>query len=258
MRCPLLITCCLLLLSPACGSQDASAPSPAAPAAEPAYHQYIGYLEPTAPRYLNLIFDCSELEAPASQLPALWEHPARGTLPLGWALPPSILEAAPAALQRCYADAYRFGLDQFVLGPGAAEQPLAAAKTLDLHCFLYAGPASPDLVARFAAEARAQGVFVLDSPSFEPLLVEGIPVLHAPRIESIEAGVTYLNRIPLNRRFAALCLDPHKLTPGDAAHLAAHVADRFLLVPPEELIQLMRLSVPPTQPGPRLCGSRST
>ena len=232
------------------------------------YRQYPGYLEPSAPRYLTLIFDCSNLDFAINDMPALWQHPTRGSLPLGWALPAALIDTAPPILHYYYADAYRSGLDQFILGPsGAGEIDLSAATapyafyaatarsrdSLDATASLYYAPApTPGLAAdmtRFAADTGARGVFVIGLPDFPPAIYDGLPVLAAPQVDSVQAAVTYLDRIPLERGFAALTLDPRSLTPADAAHIAAYVGRRFVLVPPEELIELMRNFPQAIQPG---------
>ena len=101
-------------------------PSPA----EKQYHQYPGHVEPSAPRYLTLVLDCSDLDFALNDLPDLWENGGRGSVPLGWALPGTLAAAAPAAVQRYYADAYRSGTDQFVLGPsGIGRGDLTRAAT---------------------------------------------------------------------------------------------------------------------------------
>lgn len=232
------------------------------------FYQYIGYLEPTAPRYLTLIFDYSDVGLALNHMPALWAHPLRGEVPLGWAIPAALAEAAPAALHWYYADAYRSGLDQFILGPsGAGEMDLAsarapyafyaatrqAARQLGARASLYALPRAPSevgpTVARFAADSGLRGVFFTGSPPPPPALYDGFPALAAPRVDSVEAAITFLNRLPLEQRFAALLLDPISLNPADAAHIAAHVAARFVVVPPHEIIELMRAVSPPPQEG---------
>jgi len=236
--------------------------------AGPSFHQYVSYVDPTAPRYLALIFDCSDLGFAINDMPAVWEPLTRGSLPLGWALPAALAHAAPPVLQRYYDDAYRSGVDGFVLGPnGAGEMDVAAAgapyafyratsqaqSALDAHAVLYAPqPGAADLgaeVSTFAGQTGARGVFVVTDQDFEPRLLDGIPVVAAPRVDSAGAAITYLNRIPLDRRFAALCLNPRLMTPRDAAHIAGHVAQRFVAVAPEQMVDLMRTPSEPSQPG---------
>jgi len=231
-------------------------------------YQYLGYLEPTAPRYLTFIFDCSDLDFAINAMPGLWDDPARGTLPLGWALPGALTEAAPPVLHRYYADAYRSGTDQFILGPsGAGQIDLGAARApysffqsttraqdmLDISTVCYRSPSrGADLgsaVARLAAGTRARGVFLLDVADMPPLLYDGVPALAAPRVRTVADAINYLNNIPLNRRCVALSLDPLHLSPAEAAHIAAHVSDRYVVVPPEEMIELMRAIASPPQPG---------
>ncbi len=231
-------------------------------------HQYVGHLEPLAPRFLTLVFDCSDLDFAINDMPALWEHPARGSLPLGWAVPAALFTPAAPAAHRYYADAYLSGTDQFILGPtgaGALDLSLATAPYtffratararagLDTTASLYAVRSEADLGAelvRFAAETGMRGVFVVGAPQLRPVLLDGIPALAAPRVASAAEAVDYLNRIPLDRRCAALLLDPRRMTPGDAAHIAAHVSGRFVIVPPAEMMELMRELSLPQQPGP--------
>jgi hypothetical protein len=240
------------------------------------FHQYIGYLDPTAPRYLTLIFDCSDLSFAINHMPALWDHPVRGTLPLGWALPASLADAAPPVLHRYYADAYRSGLDQFVLGPsGAGEMDISratapysfyratarACAALDAGTLLYVAPRDPAALgpslARFAADTQCRGAFVLGAPDLAPLLHNEIPALGVARVDSVEAAVAYLNRLLLERRFAALLLDPRSLTPADARQIAGHVGNRYAVVGPEEMIGLMARLSPVSQPGPAAVAVKS-
>ena len=233
--------------------------------ANESYRQYRLLLDGSAPRYLALIFDCSDLGFSLNQLAAGWERTTRGALPVGWALPAALAEAAPPAVRRYYADAYRSGLDGFLLGPsGAGEIDMGlagapygfyqatarAAARLDTRTALWALPAQPvDLqmaISRFAADTGLEGVFVVGDRDFAPVLLNGVGVVAAPRVQSVAAAIAYLDRIPLERRFAALCLDPGQLSLADAAHIAAHVSRRFAAATPEQLIELMRL---PTQPG---------
>ena len=225
--------------------------------AEKRYFQYPGHLEPIAPRYLTLLFDCSDLGFAINQMPDLWEHPSRGAVPLGWAVPGALASAAPPVAHRYYSDAYRSGTDQFILGAsGAGELAVAqaespdafygatarAADLLDAHTALYATEPSEDLasaVARLASEARLQGVFLRTAYDQPPAIYGGIPALATPRVDTVQQAITYLNRIPLDRRFAALCLNPWTLGPADAAHIAAHVASRYVVVPPVELMALV-------------------
>ena len=225
--------------------------------AQKRYFQYPGHIEPTAPRYLTLLFDCSDLGFTINQMPDLWEHSARGAVPLGWAVPGALASAAPPVAHRYYSDAYRSGTDQFVLGAsGAGELAVAQAESpdafyaatartadlLDAHTALYAADPSEDLagaVARLASESRLQGVFLLTAYDQPPVIYAGIPALATPRVDTVQQAITYLNRLPLDRRFAALCLNPWTLGPADAAHLAAHVASRYVAVPPVELMALV-------------------
>lgn len=222
------------------------------------HYQHLGYLQPAAPRFLTLILDCSELDFAINEMPHLWDHPARGTFPLGWALPAALTRAAPPVAHYYYSGAYRSGVDQFILGPsGAGEIDLSRATApytffrataearaaLDITAGLYTtspGADIPVAVARLAAETDLRGLFLLGAPDLAPIVYEGVPALAAPRVSDIAAAISYLNRIPLDRRFAALCLDPDSLSMAEAAHIAAHVADRFVLLPPGEMIELMR------------------
>ena len=232
------------------------------------HYQYWGYLEPTAPRYLTLIFDCSDLDFALNDMPALWESPTRGSLPLGWAIPAALAHAAPPVAHRYYADAYWSGSDQFVLGySGAGHIDLAAAgapyafydataearAALDAPASLYAlstdGGDIGEQVVRFAVETGMRGLFVTGPGDFRPAAYEGIAAVAAPRVSSIEAAVTYLNRIPLDRRCAALVLDPWSLSPEDAAHIAAHVSNRYVILPPGEMIEMVRELGLPAVPG---------
>ncbi len=224
------------------------------------YWQYLGYLEATAPRYLTLIFDCSELDFSINQMPGLWNAPQRGTVPLGWALPAALSEAAGPVAHRYYADAYWSGMDQFVLGAsGAGRISLAdanapyafyratgkalAALDIDGCVFDAAGLTASDLgdqLTRLGSQTSIRGFYVTGVADVEPMLLQGAPVVAAPRVTSAEEAVKYLARIPLERREAALLLDPRHLGPADAVHIAARVADRYVAVPPGEMIDLMR------------------
>jgi hypothetical protein len=251
------------------GSQAANLSFLSGSDADPRFYQYFGYVDPGAPRYLAFIFDCSDLGFATNKMPGLWDRSTRGSLPLGWAIPAAMAQVAPSVLHAYYADAYRFGIDNLLLGPsGAGEMDVSAASapftffratrtavdSLDAHVLLYAPP--PDIadlgpaISRFAGETGTQGAFVLAPPDFEPALFDGIPVIAAPRVDSVADAVTYLDRIPLDRRFAALCLDAGKLTPADAAHIAAHVARRYVVVTPEQMVDLMRMPTQASQPGP--------
>jgi len=231
-------------------------------------YQYLGYLEPTAPRYLTLIFDCSDLDFALNDMPDLWASPSRGALPLGWAIPGALPEAAPPVARRYYADAYWSGSDQFVLGYdgagyidlGAAAAPYAffdatarARAALDAPASLFSlSPDGGDLgdqVVRYAAATGVRGLFVTSPRDFPPAVYEGIAAVAAPRFSSIEAAVTYLDRIPLDRRCVALVLDSRFLRPEDAAHLAAYVSNRYVTLPPGEMIEMVRELGLPALPG---------
>jgi len=230
------------------------------------FYQYIPAADTGAPRYLALIFDCSDVGFALQAMPALWERTTRGSLPLGWALPAALWQVAPPVLRRYYGDAYRSGADSFLLGPnGAGQMNLAAASApfsfyqatnraraaldapsavlLPTSQFSDLAPA----LSRLAGETGIRGAFAFAPPDFEPLLYDGIPLVAAPRVGTVEAAVTYLDRIPLDRRFAALCLDPTTMTVADAAHIAAHVARRYVVVTPQQLLDLMRLPALPMQ-----------
>jgi len=231
-------------------------------------YQYLGYLEPTAPRYLTLIFDCSDLDFALNHMPGLWESPSRGFLPLGWAIPGALAEAAPPVARRYYSDAYWSGSDQFILGYdgagymdlGAAAAPYAffdatarARAALDTPAGLFSlsldGGGVGEQVVRYAAATGVRGLFVTSPADFPPAVYEGIAAVAAPRFSSIEAAVTYLNRIPLDRRCVALVLDSRFLSPNDAAHIAAHVSNRYVTLPPGEMIEMVRELSLPALPG---------
>ncbi len=232
------------------------------------FYQYFGYVDPGAPRYLAFIFDCSDLGFAINDLPALWDRPNRGSLPLGWAVPSAMLQAAPAVLRSYYGDVYRFGADSFVLGPsGAGEMDVSAAGApftffratgkasdqMDADAALFSAPADlaelGPAVSRLAGETGIRGAFVVAATDFEPLLFDGIPVISAPWANSVADAVSYLDNVPLERRFAALRLNPSTLTPADAGHIAAHVARRYVVVTPEQMVDLMRLPAQASQPG---------
>jgi hypothetical protein len=242
-----------------------------------AQHQYLSYLEAIAPRYLTLIFDCSDLDFCLNEMPRLWQAPQRGALPLGWAIPAALAEVAAPAAHRYYADAYWSGTDQFVLGASGAGQldlwvaaaPYAfyrstrqARSALDADACLFdasgfmEGDSSAGLstglgeqLGRFSSETGMGGFFLTGVADAAPMMLHGSAVLAAPRAASAEQAVTYLNRIPLERRCAALVLDPRSLGPADAEHIAAHVADRYVLVPPGEMVELMREMALPEAEG---------
>ena len=222
------------------------------------FYQYPGHVEAAAPRYLTLLLDCSSVNAALNVMPGLWQNPARGTLPLGWAIPASLAVSAPAVVHRYYADAYRSGNDQFVLGPSGAgfadlshvgapegfyRATAKAAQALDARTCLYQAPAAREAlgeaVGRLAEEGGIQGVFALASYDEPPALFHGLPTVITAYVSTVEQGVTYLNRLPLERRFAAICLNTATMTPEDAAHLAAHVSSRYVLMPPVEFMALM-------------------
>lgn len=231
-------------------------------------YQYPGHLEPRSPRYLCMIFDCTDLSFALNEMPRIWADPARGTLPLGWALPGSLAEVAPVAAHCYYADAYASGTDQFVLGrSGAGEITVSLASApysffratskamteLDADVTLYRGPADPSAiphaVADFSAETGARGVFLTDVGDRPPALHQGVPALAAPRFQSVQAATDYLDRVPLDRRCVTLLLDPVALRPKDAAHIASYVSDRYVIVPPAEMMELMREMSAPTAAG---------
>jgi len=231
-------------------------------------YQYLGYLEATAPRYLTLILDCSDLDFALNDMPDLWASPSRGALPLGWAIPGALAEAAPPVARRYYADAYWSGSDQFVLGYdgagyidlGAAAAPYAffdatarARAALDAPASLFYlspdGGRVGDQVVRCAAATGVRGLFVTSPRDFPPAVYEGIAAVSAPRFSSLEAAVTYLDRIPLDRRCVALVLDSRWLGPQDAAHIAAYVSNRYVTLPPGEMIEMVRELSLPTLPG---------
>jgi hypothetical protein len=227
--------------------------------AEERHFQYPGHSEPAVDRYLALIFDCSDLNTALQVMPNLWADEARGSLPLGWALPGTLPAAAPPVLHRYLADAYRSGMDQFILGPSGAGEILLsyaaspdsvyeatrrAAKGMDAHAALYVPPSdqagSPEAVVRFAGGTGLRGVFLLADYDQPVALPGGIPTVVAPRIDTVEQAIKYLDRIPIERRFAALILNPYTLTPADAAHIAARVGRRYAVVPPAEMLELVR------------------
>lgn len=230
------------------------------------FHQYIGYLEPVAPRYLTFIFDCSDLDVAINGMPVLWDDPARGSLPLGWAIPAALADAAPPVLHRYYADAYRSGSDQFLLGPsGAGDIDRAAANApysfftatarararldIDTSCYRASSSTPASDITHFARETRTRGIFLLDAPDTAPIILDGVPTLSAHRVDTVAAAIDYLNNIPLERSAAALFLDPRTLGPAEAAHIAAHVSDRYVVVPPEEMIEVLNFLTQPPQPG---------
>ena len=102
---------------------------------------------------------------------------------------------------------------------------------------------------RFAQEGHLRGIFALTSYDQPPALYGGIPTLATPRVDTVQQAITYLNRIPLERRFAAICLNARTLGPADAAHIAAHVASRYVAVPPAELMALLLSAALPTTGG---------
>ncbi len=231
--------------------------------AVPSFSQHIGYLEPANVRYLTLIFDCSDVDFAVNEMEKRWRDGERGMLPLGWALPARLAELAPPVLHRFYGEAYRSGLDQFVLGPsGAAEMDISAARTpypfydatakaarrLDARVALFdasAGTQELDIfVPQFIGETGMRGVFVTGARPFRPFRYSGAVVIPAPRVSSLKEAVHYLDNLPPEYGFAALCLDPHTLTPADAAHLAAYLGSRFTIVGPEEMMELARVSNP--------------
>lgn len=228
-------------------------------------HQHLGYLEPTAARYLTLIFDCSDLEFALNAMPNLWASPSRGALPLGWAVPGALPKAAPLVARRYFGDAYWSGSDQFVLGyDGAGYIDIAAAPApyaffdatalarapLDASAGLLslssqAGPIG-DEVVRYADATGVRGLFVTGPSDFPPAVYQGIAAVPAPYFDNVEAAVRYLDRVPLDRRCVALVLDSRYLGPGEAAHIAAYVSNRYVTLPPGEMIEMVReLGLPP-------------
>jgi len=67
-----------------------------------------------------LVTDGDNLQWALGDFPDYFNHPARGSFSMGWALPPSLADLAPSALQWFYANASNgLAKDFFVAGPSA-------------------------------------------------------------------------------------------------------------------------------------------
>jgi hypothetical protein len=67
-----------------------------------------------------LVTDGDNLQWALGDFPAYFNHPARGSFSMGWALPPSLADLAPSALQWFFANASNgLAKDFFVAGPSA-------------------------------------------------------------------------------------------------------------------------------------------
>jgi hypothetical protein len=230
-------------------------------------HQRRRVIPPTGDSLVTFIFSGpNDLGLAFGRLRELFADPARGRLPLGWAMPPLLAEWAPGVLLRYYAEAYRSGQDTFLMpasGPGRGriegahssfvELLSRLAEKTDMRVLQLEGPEGDKLEELPARLAEAiTGGFVLSLPSTRlPGRIGGLPLaVTVMRTTSREGTLAALKRLVGKHRFLCVEVDPLSLRPSDIWEVARQLQGRMQVVGPEEFVELLGRSFLPTEEGP--------
>jgi len=194
-----------------------------------------------------------------NRMRALWDDPARGSLPLGWTVSPALLDLAPAVLQSYFADAWRDGSDELVLAPNGAgyfvpsrqadwdrlrERMATWARAGDFRVAAIAdsGPATglrPAL--SYYRQAGIRGILLGPGAKLTSGMYDGTPVV----VQAVRATDTYqalqaIRDASKETKYIYVSVDPWSLTPSDIAYIVGRLGAKFMVLRPRELLEVAR------------------
>lgn len=206
---------------------------------------------------------------------ALWAAAGRGSVPLGWMVQPALLDFAPAALQRYYAEAALSGVDEFIMAPNGADalsltgnRYLAEslgrvrdyAERGGLEAMAVSTPgASAEVAAalqRLVLEGGVRGMLLLQGTSAPAGLYANTPAL----AETVRATTPFetlkaIRDAAKHGKYIFVAVPPEAMSPAEIAIIAAHLGDDVRVMGPLELLDAARegavraAAKPPEKPG---------
>lgn len=219
---------------------------------------------------------------------ALWADPARGTIPIGWTIPPALLDLAPAVYQSYCADVWLGGHDELAMAPNGPGYfvpssqrewtpildrmaPWVRAGDLRTIALLDKGAATD--LRRALAQYHKAGVrgFLLGSGSQVTSGLYGHTAVVVQRVRATEPyeALQAIRKASETDKYIYVSVDPASLSPTDIAYIAGRLGPRYLAMRPRELLEVARqttatraqkpkagtatitdVAVQPTAPGP--------
>jgi hypothetical protein len=191
---------------------------------------------------------------------ALWDDPARGTVPLGWTISPALLELAPPVMQSYFAGAWRGGAnDELVLAPNGPgyflpsrqaswerlQERLAAwshAGDFTVAALADSGPAHEiEHALPYYARAGVRGILLGPGAKLESGVYDHLPVVK----QSVRATAPYqalqaIREAAKGNKYIYVSVDPQSLTPTDIAWIAQRLGGKYLVLRPGELLEAAR------------------
>jgi hypothetical protein len=210
-----------------------------------------------------------------------WDDPRRGDYPLGWTVSPRLATLAPEVWRRYIVEAAFRGADEFLAAPnGAGAQPLSVHDDLTaagrmnrralgragLSAVMLRDPGTAQqltaIVSRLVEDARPNGLAVeMPTALTQSGLYQGTPLaIEALRAEGVDQTYQELLRLQKERPFLFVVVDPAKMTPSMVGTVIDRLDSSFLVLPPLEFFQTMRLHTVRSVTGGRrgLSAARAT
>jgi hypothetical protein len=190
---------------------------------------------------------------------ALWDDPARGTVPLGWTISPALLDVAPPVFQSYCAGAWRSGNDELVLGPNGPGYfapsatsewkpvldrlaPWVRAGDLRTAAIADSGPGEglQRALAQYA-NAGVRGALLgpgakISSGLYGSLAVAAQAVRATDTFETLQA----IRRAGETSKYIYVSVDPASLTPSDIAYIVGRLGPSYMVLRPREFLEVAR------------------
>lgn len=190
---------------------------------------------------------------------ALWDDPARGSVPVGWTVSPALLDLAPAVIQSYIADAWLSGNDELILAPngpgylmpsgqgewGAIVERMAPwVRAGDLRVAALSDPGPAADVERALSQygkSGVRGILLGPGTRLQSGLYANVPVV-AQAIRARDAFDTLqaIRDAGKTNKYIYVSVDPTALTPTDIAHIASRLGERYAVLRPREFLEVAR------------------
>ncbi|KPJ64820.1 hypothetical protein AMK68_00405 [candidate division KD3-62 bacterium DG_56] len=232
--------------------------------------QRVHYIEPSdRPVVTFIMLGGERLDYALGRMRELWADSARGSIPLGWALSPSLFEYAPSAAV-AYSVGARFGDDEWLVspnGPGftwlSAQAGLtkylagleAAARRGDMTALVISDPGTAqqlgEVVSQLAGVTALQGVFALQGTEIASGVHNGFPVVaESVRARSVEQTVSDIQaRLRDRQRLIAVGVEAGAMSPNDIASVIEELGDLVVIAQPSQFLRLFKVGVPMSRAG---------
>jgi hypothetical protein len=184
----------------------------------------------------------------------LWQDPARGRVPLGWAITPQLADITPDLAQKYFGGAYQSGTDSFVgaldqIARATPEAYAALSKDqakLKLDSFVVADKGAVKLSSenldRFVTQFQPAGVFVPDRKDISSHLVGNSVVM--TKGFAADSGSAILTRLkalrPVSGGLLFVVADANRIATGELAGVASQLPAYFEVISPQQFLYLSK------------------